>query len=284
MNRQQRRARRRPNYFLRTGVDMGMKAAEDWPQYAALFNFDSLSKHNKKLGADINFKTGKSIDHAAINNEVFSTMGASLRGEYSHNDYPQLDAIRSKALLNMLGIKSNDSQLKAYWRMIFTILKDIIQSVRQAKRTGTLKETPIWATVNYIHSRHIARKYQHDKGRTNKLANTGGVIKQGYESTDDYGQRSIEAISFDDTNAVEYQVMLQRTLEIYQQFAPQQRVAVDTMVLCTSQDISWNKAFRMNESQFRKVGITTPKGAKKCYDSLDVKYPEWKNIRDSLKQ
>lgn len=303
------------SYFLRTGMKLFRKATGRGFDISTLVKSDfskkTLAKHNYGIYTDpLHFR-----EKDEVTNEVTSMLLSTPSDPY----YPEINPKSTERWLAMFGIKPQQTRfgyvggLLLYYRylakVIWRLVRDTVQSVRQANKgaslsgtpiydtktwliksvtkRGTFKGTPIHDKVNNLLSRSIANRYGHDKGKhrnpekhgkddTFQASFTSREIKESTKQRD-------SAIP-SDTAHIESKLMLQQALEMYHRFTPKQQLSVMTMMLSINQGSSWNRAFSINESNFRSLGITTPKGAKKCYDKLDEEYSEWRNIRDSLKQ
>ena len=293
MNREQKKAMysKYNNYFTRTGLKLFRKATGRSLDISALvksdFDINSLSRHNKRLNPDTEFN-----DPDAIISEVIcmllSTPGDSFYPEISHNN---------KKWLAMLGIKPQKSRygyiggLLLYYRYLnrvsLGIIRDVINSVRQARKTGTLKGTPIHDKVNYMFSRSIANRYGYDKGR------------QRYpdkRSKDDDSQADIvrREVKLDitrhdfvisaDTDQIENKLLYQQLTSIIQQLDSADKLAIRTQVLANQARIPFDTAYCQNRDEFNRLGINSARAALKRLRYLPTKYPELQVIRESLKR
>lgn len=280
MNRKQKRIMQ-SNYFLRTGVKLFRKATGRSLDISTLVksNFDkeSLSRHNKRIKSDPEFR-----DPDAIISEVTSML-LSIPGD---SFYPEI-SLRNKKWLAMLGIKPNKSRfgLLLYYRylttVILSLIRDVIESVRLARQRGTFKGTPIHDMVNYLFSRSIANRHEYDKGRQKPVSNDVYYrLRARTRKPED--MPDTEAGAFVDQ--IESKLLYQQLTSIIQQFDTADKLAIRTQVLANQAHIPFEAAFYQNQDGFYKLGIHSPRAAKKRLRYLPNKYRDLQVIRESRKR
>jgi len=279
-----------PNWLLSTGMKLFRKATDRNLDISTLvknyFDKESLSRHNRRINSDPEFN-----DPDAITNEVISMMLSLPHDSY----YPRIDR-KNKKWQAMLGIKDQRSrfghlgEVLLYYKylsgMMIIIIRDIINSVRQARKTGTIKGTPIYKKVNYMFSRSIANRHGYDKGRHRNPEKHGE--DDTFQATFVSKEIELDTTRHDrdtpaDTDQIEYKMLYQQTMDIYKRMHRADQLSIRTKVLANTEKISFEAAYRHYEPDFNKAGITTCRGAKKRYASLENRYPELKPIREAMK-
>lgn len=277
------------NYFLRTGLKLFRKATGKKLDLYTLvkesFDKESLSRHNLRLNSDPEFRDPDALI-SEVTSMLLSTPGDSF--------YPKLSK-RNKKWIEMLGIEPQESrfgyaaQLLLYYRyllrVVCTLAKDVIVSVNQARQKGSLQGTPIHDKTNYLLSRSIANRHGYDKGRQRN------PVKHGEDdnSQADFVHREVklditrDALTTDTgIDQIEMKMVFQRFMDIYERMPRVDQLAIRTRILESTEKMSFVAAYRHYQAEFNQEGIATCRGARKRLDSLEIRYPEFREIREAM--
>lgn len=226
----------------------------------------------KRIQSDkLNFDSAESIE-----NEVLAIMAATFECQYKSDSYPKIKP--TKANLASYGITSNKPR-RAYFQVLWATFKDTIAAIKSGTVKGSVIEQK-WAKLT---ANQIARKYGYNKARQRNKVKTQDDVLQAKYVTRTVGIDKVYAAKDDETNQIEMKMLYQQYMEIYRRMHKADQLALETNKLANIECISFESAFRKFGSEFSEVGITTAKGAKKRFLSLDNRYPELKYFREALK-